>query len=242
MLALLTSLLEGAAGHGMDNLFIPIAAFLVIDYYAEQNEQSLIVRCIVLLSIIMLLICSRKIHTFNGGGLIGCILFGFVCFTFGGLPCLFSALLLFARHLWISQRYQLYQSKTHCLMVVFSAVLTPLLWLTGIRSDIIPEQAGQSIVILSIASTASMLYGGTIGYLRQSPKKLLLAPLVFVLVSTPLVLVSNLSYIFLAPMLSAVLLALLLFKTRNILQESIYWSSLACLSLGQSILIYLTLP
>ena len=102
--SLISTFLEGIASHGLDNLLIPIATYLALDYYLSQSYLDLWSRIIALLVLSALLIISRRNTTLDGSGLMGGILFTFAAFSIGSFPCLISVFFLFARHVLITRR------------------------------------------------------------------------------------------------------------------------------------------
>ena len=235
--SLIATLLEGGASHGMDNLFIPIATFLILDYYLERTEDELVLRLVILVVLGTLLIGTRRIHTFDGAGVIGCILFGFGAYTLGGLACLLSTFILFFRYLYVSYKFQLNGSILHTLFVIFYVAVVPLSWLTLGRTGAIAYESAQQGAILSLASIGLMTSVGTVVFMELSLKHLLKPVLLYVGIALPLYLFQGFHFSYLVPFAFSLLSGVVVFFIRKNTSGSGYWASIALLALTQSIIL-----
>ncbi len=159
--ALFTMAVEGASGHGLDNLLIPIGAFLLMDYYMELSENDMILRSIAMLVLLSVLLLTHKKHTLNGGAILTALLFSFAAFTLGGIPCLLAAILMFLRHILVQLRLTREQIQTHSMDVILAISLPSLMWLTLGRGHIIPYPYAQFGFISTLAMIIYMLNTGT---------------------------------------------------------------------------------
>ena len=160
-IALFTMAVEGASGHGLDNLLIPIGAFLLMDYYMELSGNAMILRSVAMLILLSILLLTHKRHTLNGGAILTALLFSFASFTLGGLPCLLASVILFIRHMLVQRRLRQDQIVIHSMDVILAITLPALLWLTLARGHIIPYNYGQFGFISTLAIIIYMLNTGT---------------------------------------------------------------------------------
>jgi len=218
--------LEGASGHGSDNLFIPIATFTTLELYASSTEENLCIRLALLIILLFILFASKKLHTLNGGGLIGSVLLCYVAYSQGGIPCLCTVVILFIRYLYVSARFNLNEHIYHSFAVIFCIGVIPLTWLTLAQGDMFPYKIGQVGFIYSISTMSTLLYGGTCGYLKRPISCLCLSPILALVVALPLLLVVSYSIQFFLICVISSLLAVIIYYTRKLIQsEGFYWLS-----------------
>jgi phytol kinase len=62
-MALLVMLLEGSAWRGLDNLFIPIGGFFLLQAYLQLDLQALLTRFLVILGLVVAVLASRRSTT-----------------------------------------------------------------------------------------------------------------------------------------------------------------------------------
>ena len=193
-ISLFSMAVEGASGHGLDNLLIPIGSFLLLDYYTGLSDHLLLTRSLVLLALLGLLVLTRRMHTMDGGATLTSMLFGFAAFTLGGMPCLLAALLLFLRHIMTQKFMDEKHVITHPLNSILAIATPSLFWLTLGRGEIIDYTTAQFAFISTLALIISMLHTGTQKHLhRDSPslsKALILCIAILattLLIKTPLV-------------------------------------------------------
>ncbi|MBK1830213.1 hypothetical protein JIN77_05730 [Verrucomicrobiaceae bacterium R5-34] len=200
--ALFTMAVEGASGHGLDNLLIPIGAFLLLDYYGELGGHELFLRAAALVILLALLLFTHRQHTFDGGALLTALLFGFAAFTLGGLPCLLAAFLVFVRHL-VAQRCMPEHGRViHSQVTIIAVAIPSLFWLTLARGDVIPQASGQAGFIITQALTIAMLHSVTQKHLGKPSASL------FVCLLLSLVVLSSALWLAIPPLHFAVALAL----------------------------------
>ena len=183
--ALLTMSLEGLSGHGIDNLLIPLGAYLLLDYYSNLPENVIFLRSVILLALLALLLITHHKHTFDGGALLMSALFGFATFALGGTPCLFTVFLLFVRHLMTQQKMPQQHITTHSLDTISAIAIPSLFWLTLGRGLVIPYEIAQFGFISTLALIIAMLHTGTQKYLGKTKPSLLFAFLLSALILSP---------------------------------------------------------
>lgn len=157
-MALFMMAVEGASGHGFDNIFIPIGSFLLLDYYTELTQQQMLFRSILLLFLLALLTSTKHRHSFDGGAFLGSMLLGFALCTLGGTACLLSAFVLFVRHLYTQSRSKSKDAAKQSIVIVAAIALPCLSWLTLARLNIISMELGQVITIVTLSLITAMLH------------------------------------------------------------------------------------
>ena len=183
--SLFTMAVEGASGHGLDNLLIPLGSFLLLDYYIDLSSHLILTRSIVLLVLLTLLLITHRKHTFDGGALLTAMLFGFAAFTLGGFPCLLAALILFARHLVTQHTMPKQYVVTHSIDTIIAIAIPSLLWLTLGRGEVIEYHTAQLGFICTLSLIISMLHTGTQKHMQQEKPTLLSGFILSLLILTP---------------------------------------------------------
>lgn len=159
--ALFTTAVEGASGHGSDNLLIPIGSFLLLDYYMGLSGQQLLIRSCALIALLAILLTTRRKHTLNGGALLTALLYSFATFTLGGIPCLLATLNLFVRHMLVQNRLSPEDVHVHSIGVVLAISIPSLTWLTLGRGQVLGHPDAQFGFISTLAMVIYMLNTGT---------------------------------------------------------------------------------
>ena len=188
--------IEGASGHGLDNLLIPIGAFLLLDYYLRLSSDAIFIRSIVIIALLALLLLTRKKHTFDGGTTLIAALYGFAAFTMGGIPCFLAALIVFVRHLIAQQKMKPHEVSTHSAEVITAIAIPSLFWLTLGRMGSIDYQHAQLGFITALSLTIYMSHIGTQQYLGNKKPSLIKGFMLSILVLvTALTLDISISYL-----------------------------------------------
>jgi phytol kinase len=184
-IALFTMAVEGASGHGLDNLLIPLGAFLLLDYYTGLSSYAIFLRSVVLLALLTILLTTHRKHTFDGGAILTSMLFGFATFTLGGTACLICVLILFSRHI-ISQHFMPKECiVTHSTDVIIAIAIPSLFWLTLGREELIAPNIAQFGFISTLALIIAMLYTGTQKHMEHNTSSLLTALALTTITLTP---------------------------------------------------------
>ena len=184
-IALFTMAVEGASGHGLDNLLIPLGAFLLLDYYIGLHEHVIFLRSLVLLALLGLLLGTHQKHSFNGGATLTAMLFGFAAFALGGTPCLLVALLVFARHLIAQHSMAKEHVVTHSIDVIIAIAIPSLFWLTLGKGKVIDSTVAQFGFTCTQSLITFMLHAGTQKHLYRKSASLGLGFLFSVITLTP---------------------------------------------------------
>ena len=233
-----SSIVEGMAGRGLDNFLIPVGSYLLLDYYLGLTTLPLLIRIATLIFLLGLLLLTAKRHHFNGGTILGAVLFGFAAFTMGGWACLGAALFLLARHIYAQRAIPSETIASHHLPVILGIAIPAIGWLTLGRRGNISYPDAQLGFLTTLAFIIAMLHASTQLHHGKSRPSLLratvlaLAMLSFVAFTSispahylPLVIAT----LILAPSLSAVYFFWIKISSPEPYQASHHWIKLSIL-------------
>ncbi|NWK54159.1 hypothetical protein HW115_00935 [Verrucomicrobiaceae bacterium N1E253] len=231
-IALFTTAVEGASGHGIDNLLIPIGAFLLLDYYTGLSGHQLLIRSTALMILLAVLLATHHKHTLNGGAILTALLYSFAAFTLGGIPCLLATILLFIRHIIVQHRLTREQVFVHSIDVILAISIPSLAWLTLGRGQSLGYTESQFGFICTLAIIIYMLNTGTQKHLHQKRPNMWPGMFLTVLVLTPSLFIKVPMQHYLPVLLIAPVLAWLYFHWREPTgQATIYhWIKLSLLA------------
>lgn len=127
-IALLITLCEAASWQGLDNLFIPLGAYMVLSTYLNFEVQTLILLTSILVVIVIAAGYIREKSTMNLSALLCCIVLGFLFITFEPLTFVIplSMLLLYT---FIARHEQSQLKNSHTVLTIFYLNLGGLFWL-----------------------------------------------------------------------------------------------------------------
>jgi phytol kinase len=108
ILGLLVMLLEAIAWRGLDNLFIPLGSFVLLQSHLSMSVANLWVRLVVTVVLVMFVLCWRKQTTLNDSALLGAAFVGYLSWTLGGWRWLVPPLILLITYplfvSWVDQQ------------------------------------------------------------------------------------------------------------------------------------------
>lgn len=166
--ALFFTLVEGAAGAGVDNILIPVGSYFLLIYYLEQSSESLWLRSTLLLLILLLFILTRTKHSLNGGATLSAVLMCFIAFMMGGIYCLTASILLLIRHIVALHSIPVHLRNSHSIEAIVAVGAPAITWLTLGKSEVIDPALSRLLFIASLAITIGMLHIGTRKFLTKS--------------------------------------------------------------------------
>ncbi|MCF6312155.1 MAG: hypothetical protein L3J39_06865 [Verrucomicrobiales bacterium] len=184
-ISLFITAVEGACGHGTDNLLIPIGSFFLLDYYINLAGSAILIRSIALLVLLALLLATHRKHSLNGGALLTALLFGFSAFTLGGIPSLLASLVVLGRHIQVQSQMAKKHIVIHSVDVLVAIALVPLAWLTLGRQGVISYSEAQFGFISALAITLYLLNVGTQKHLKLRQPSLWIGFILSLLVLSP---------------------------------------------------------
>lgn len=129
ILGLLAMMFEAIAWKGLDNLFIPVGAYIVLKTHTLLALGELNLRLGLLLLLSMFFIATRRNSTLNGGAIIGSALFCYFAYTVGGIEWLLMPILLFLSYRFLlPERFRQIRSA-HSIYAVISVASVGIFWL-----------------------------------------------------------------------------------------------------------------
>lgn len=135
-MAAVVTLLEAVAWRGLDNVFVPLGAFLLLDTWLGLDAGALLRRLLLVVALLALVAVARSRTTLRDVALAGAALFGYVAGTLGGPLWLAPPVLLFvasARVLRGAPRPAGREVREHDLLTVTGIVMPALAWLFAAR-------------------------------------------------------------------------------------------------------------
>ncbi|MEO1146727.1 MAG: hypothetical protein AAFY26_14165 [Cyanobacteria bacterium J06638_22] len=100
ILGLLVMLLEAIAWRGLDNLFIPMGSFLLLNAHLTMTISELVWRLVATVLLVLLGLAWRPNTTLNDSAILGVAFVGYIAWMLGGFPWLLPPLLLFLTYPW----------------------------------------------------------------------------------------------------------------------------------------------
>jgi phytol kinase len=129
LLAWLTTMLEAIAWGGLDNLILPIVAYLMLQVYWHQTAPALLARLGVTGGVTVFAAVLYRFTPLRGSAVLGASLIGYVFWTLGGWHWLVSPLILFTTSAVLTIHYPAAKDKTLNVYAVLSVTSAGLLWL-----------------------------------------------------------------------------------------------------------------
>lgn len=130
ILGLLVMLVEAAAWRGLDNLFIPLGGFLLLQSFRQLDLGQLGVRLLVTVFLVLFALAWRRRTTLNHSAVLGAALIGFVAWAVGGWRWLVPPLTLFSLYALLFPLVDADGTRhTHDIHDVVNATGVGLFWL-----------------------------------------------------------------------------------------------------------------
>ncbi len=128
-LAVLVTLLEAMAWHGLDNVFVPIGAFLLLRTSLDLEPAALALRLAVAVACLGVMALARTRTTLRDAALAGAALAGYLVWALQGWWWLVPPLALFAVYTWLFPRLRASSAREHDLHAVAGVMLPAMVWL-----------------------------------------------------------------------------------------------------------------
>lgn len=127
-IGLVATLLEAIAGRGLDNLFIPLGVYILLQNYLRLNETALVTQFCVVLLLFVLLQIFRRYVTIDTTGLFGVALFCYIWWSLEGWRWLVPPLVFYVAYPLLTRRTQQNMRRIHSIYAVLSVASAGLLW------------------------------------------------------------------------------------------------------------------
>ncbi|HEV8379574.1 MAG TPA: hypothetical protein VGP99_12045 [Tepidisphaeraceae bacterium] len=125
----LVMLLEGIAWRGLDNLLIPLGAFILLNKYIWLTPRDLSIRFMVAFAWVLLVLSWRRLSSLNAAALLGAALVGYIASALGGWIWVLPPALLFVSYNTLFPRTEVDRTHAHTMHGVLATNLPGLLWL-----------------------------------------------------------------------------------------------------------------
>lgn len=140
-MAAVVTLLEAVAWRGLDNVFVPLGAFLLLETWLVLDAGALLGRFLLVVGLLVVVAVARSRTTLRDVALAGAALFGYVAGTLGGPLWLVPPVLLFAAAAMVLRGTPgpaAGKVREHDLLTVTGIVMPALVWLFGARVFDVP--------------------------------------------------------------------------------------------------------
>ena len=128
-MALLVTLLEAMAWHGLDNVLVPIGAYLLFRTAVTLDTAALVWRLGMALAFVGVVATARARTTLNDAALAGAALIGYLVWALRGWWWVLPPVALFAVYTWLFPRSSRTAGREHDIHAVGGVALPALAWL-----------------------------------------------------------------------------------------------------------------
>ncbi|MEP7117943.1 MAG: hypothetical protein ABI880_10195 [Acidobacteriota bacterium] len=128
-MALLVTLLEAMAWHGLDNVLVPIGAYLLFRTALTLDTTALVWRLAVAVGFVAIVAAARRRTTLNDAALAGAALIGYLVWALRGGWWVVPPVALFAVYTWLFPRSSGAAGREHDIHAVGGVALPALTWL-----------------------------------------------------------------------------------------------------------------
>lgn len=128
-MGLVIMLLEAMAWRGLDNLFIPLGGFMLLQVYLGLDARALLARFCVTLVLVAGVLLRRHSTTLDTGGLMGAALVGYMSWALGGWPWLMPPVVVFITYTLLSPRNEENAMRIHNVHAVLTVASAGMFWL-----------------------------------------------------------------------------------------------------------------
>jgi phytol kinase len=129
ILGLLVTLCEAVAWRGLDNLFIPLAAFFLLQDMLSASVDELLLQFAVIVALAIIALGRRARTTLDDSALLSAVLAGYVIWVLGGWQWIVIPLILFLRGQPLPSAAERADPHYHHVHAVLSVAGPGLLWL-----------------------------------------------------------------------------------------------------------------
>jgi phytol kinase len=129
-LGLLATLLEAFAWNGLDNLFLPIGAFVMLEKLQLLSAPELAERIIIILVLVAFMAILGKRTTLRHSALLGAAFGCYVAWTIGGLIWLIAPLTVLIAYPLLTPRSNEAESRSHKMHSVLSISSVGFCWIS----------------------------------------------------------------------------------------------------------------
>ena len=130
-LALLVMLLEGSAWRGLDNLFIPIGGYFLLQAYLGMDVEGLSLRLAVVVALVAFVVLARRSTTLEDDSLVAGAFLCYVAWALMGWRWLVPPIAIFIGYRWLSPVTSVNSRRMHGIPAVLSVWAPAVAWLAA---------------------------------------------------------------------------------------------------------------
>ena len=143
IMGVVVMLFEAIAWRGLDNLFIPLGAFILLKTYLSMESTLLADRLWVVVALLVLFYLLRKKTTLDDSAILGAVLIGYVSWGVGGLSWLLAPCTVLAVYAYYNSQLKQSVGREHSIQAVVAVGFPGLVCL------FIFEELAQPLLIYS---------------------------------------------------------------------------------------------
>jgi phytol kinase len=128
-IGLLCMMVEASAWRGLDNLFIPLAAFIMLQTYLKLTPAEMALRLAEAVIIFLFMLVWRSRTTLKGSALLGAALGVYLCWVVGGWRWLVAPVILVGSYTFFFRQHRRNDERIHDNHVVVAIASVGLAWL-----------------------------------------------------------------------------------------------------------------
>jgi phytol kinase len=127
ILGLLAMLIEAISWKGLDNIYIPLGAFALLNLYLPMPAEALVLRVGVTVGLVIFVFAWRGRTTLDDSALVASAFFGYAAWMVGGWLWLLAPLAVFVANCLVWPRRE--EDRSHHLPAVVAVTAAGLTWL-----------------------------------------------------------------------------------------------------------------
>ncbi len=130
LIAVVVMMVEASAWRGLDNLFIPVSVFALLQTYLGMDVRELVLQLFVILALGIFVLAWRTRSTFDDSALFGGILVAYATWVLGDIYWLAVPVLMFVIGTWLASRTPGDPRRNeHTVYALLSVTAVSLVWL-----------------------------------------------------------------------------------------------------------------
>lgn len=139
LLSFLLTFTEALAWKGLDNLFIPVFGYYILNSSIKLAETAIFLRTAIAGALFSIVWLWRKKTTLNDSALLGVVILIYFCWGVSGWQWITAPLIIFLSYVFLAPRTELDNLRLHNIYVVINIALPGLCYLLGSKIGTAPE-------------------------------------------------------------------------------------------------------
>lgn len=139
LVGILVMLFEAVSVGGIDNLFIPLGCYGLLERYQHLDAQGLFYRLIALCLLALVVYAWRRKTTLKGSALLAAVLAGFMNWMMGGWPYLAVSLMLLLTYTRMWPRTEENRHPVHSVRTIAAVAAPGTVWLLAAARHAAPD-------------------------------------------------------------------------------------------------------